>query len=107
MERYWLGNALFITLFSAFTLCTGLAYICMLTLGMQVCNRTIAATTFTLITAAEPIGAMTGVGLVLTMQCPGGQTAMLAAAAIAFALAGATVLFLTEGTGRSTIRNHL
>jgi len=92
IEDMWQHELVFISLFSIFTLFAGLAYLCLLVLGMRICNPRIAATTFAIITAAEPIGGMIGAGLVSGAEAVGGMQLMLGCGACAFALAGAAVL---------------
>ncbi len=82
LDQFWQNDTLFTIWYVANRIVTILFYLCMLTLGMRVCEAHVAATTFTLIMASMAVGMAIGSGSLGWLEQIGGFYAMFFAASI-------------------------
>jgi len=87
-QNYWQNTAFFMVWFFSYHIVVILFYLCMLTLGMRIAERRVAATTFTLFMASLSVGITIGAGMLGWLDSVGGFQAMLAAMVITIAVSG-------------------
>lgn len=74
-------------------------YLCMVTLGMRVCEKHVAATSYALMMGSMALGLMLGAGSAGFLDQIGGYTALLTAAIVTILVSAAMGLGLSPATG--------
>ena len=104
MEQYWQNGTFYTIWYFSFHIIVVFFYLCMLTLGMRVCDAHVAATTFTLITASMAIGMAIGASSLGWLEQIGGFHAMFSAALITIFLSGSVTFGLSRKAGGPAIK---
>lgn len=99
LQSSWTSEFAFYMAFVGSTAPALLAYLAMLVLQMRVCDPTVAATTFTLMTSAFAVGMSVGSASTGTIEAWGGFSAVLLFAGAMIALSGLSALLLTRKAG--------
>jgi len=103
-DNLWQGTILFVIWIYAYQLVVILFYLCMLTLGMRVCEPKVAATTYTLIMASMAVGMTVGAGSLGQLEQLGGFSAMFFAMIVSIFVSGSMAFGLSQQAGGAALK---
>ncbi len=99
LNQYWQSGIFFTVWYCIYFITATFFYLCMITLGMRVCEARVAATSYTLITASMALGMAIGGASLGLLDHIGGFYAMFGATLLTILISGSMALGLSRKTG--------